>query len=65
MSGTLTELVVEQSVLAWLESIGCRPTEGEGYDQVGLAQRWRESSLLLVFGEPRLSAAAGFAGRIG
>lgn len=75
MSSGHTESVVEQAVLAWIESAGWRVRNGTGiapgepaarrdaYGQVVLARRLPESLLVLACGDLRLTAAARLTGR--
>ncbi|EXI72985.1 MAG TPA: hypothetical protein PK440_01910 [Candidatus Accumulibacter phosphatis] len=75
MSSGFTESVVEQPVLAWIESTGWRIRNGTGiapgkpaarsdaYGQVALARRSRESLLPLACGDVRCTAAARLTGR--
>jgi len=70
-----SESVVEQAALAWLESASWQVRNGteiapgepaaerDDFGQVGLAQNWREPSLLCVVGELRPKAAARLVGR--
>jgi hypothetical protein len=75
MSSRDTETVVEQGVLAWIESAGwwvrnrtgIAPGESvvrrDAYGQVVMARRLRESLLLLACGDLRCMAAARLTGR--
>ena len=75
MSCGYAESVVEQPVLAWIESAGWRIRNGTGiapgepvvrrdaYGQVVMARRLRESLLLLACGDLRCMAAARLTGR--
>ncbi|MEF8715791.1 MAG: hypothetical protein V5B39_20035 [Accumulibacter sp.] len=75
MSCGYTESVVEQPVLAWIESTGWRIRNGTGiapgkpaasrdaYGQVAMARRSPESLLLLSCSDRRRMAAARLTGR--
>jgi type I restriction enzyme R subunit len=75
MSSGYTESVVEQAVLAWIESAGWRVRNGTGiapgepaarrdaYGQVVMARRLRESLLPLACSDQRRMAAARLTGR--
>ncbi|MBK7675080.1 MAG: hypothetical protein IPJ27_10105 [Candidatus Accumulibacter sp.] len=75
MSSGFTESVVEQAVLAWIESAGWRVRNGTGippgepaarrdaYGQVVMAQGLRESLLPLACSDLRRMAAARLTGR--
>ena len=72
---SFTESVVEQAALAWLESAGWRVRNGaeiapgepaaerDGYGQVVLAQRPRESFLPLASVDLRIEGAEKVVGR--